>query len=254
MVVLATTWFPHGELARLVSLLPLLRKEYESIIIVLPPDAELDILGKLQEFTFVFPFVTQIMSEGRFHALQKALETNARHVHYADLDRLIRWVERNPDEWRMVVQRLQKTDFLIISRTGQAYQTHPQSLIQTEAISNLIMSHWLDQNTDVSAGSKGFSRQAVEFIVKNSRNFRSVYSTDAEWPLLLKRGGFAIESIFVDGLDWETADRYLDQAADFDTQRWLAEIYDSAPENWALRVNIAFEIIKSGLDTLNRGM
>jgi hypothetical protein len=102
---------------------------------------------------------------------------------------------------------------------------------------------------DVSAGSKGFSRAAAEYILAHSTAGHAL-GTDAEWPLLAQRAGFVVDYLEVDGLDWESADRYQDQAADAESQRQAALNYDGDPQNWARRVDIAREIVDIGLKTI----
>ena len=167
------------------------------------------------------------------------------HIHYADMDRLLRWVETKPLEWQQTVERIQQVDCLLIGRTEAAFQTHPQALQQTEKIINTVFSNVLGQTVDFGSGTRGFSRQATQLVVANTLPDRW---TDVEWLLVLRRAGFAVDYLMVDGMDWESADRYRPQAADPDTQRRLAQVYDEDPANWAIRVQIAGDIIQSGLD------
>jgi 2-polyprenyl-3-methyl-5-hydroxy-6-metoxy-1,4-benzoquinol methylase len=145
-----------------------------------------------------------------------------------------------------VVNLIQKEDCLVIGRTEAAYRTHPTALIATEAISNQVVSHLLGRSMDFSAGSKGFSRSAVECILANCEPGHAL-GTDADWPLTLKRAGFKVEYVIVDGLDWESADRYRDVAAESGDQRKAAQEYDDDVSNWEQRIGIASEIINSGL-------
>jgi hypothetical protein len=123
--------------------------------------------------------------------------------------------------------------------------------VQTEAISNRVVSYFLGQIVDASAGSKGFSRRAAEFLAAHTRPGRAL-GTDAEWPLLLHKAGFAVEYIEVDGLDWEIPDHYQPQAAGPDRQRQVAAEYDADPRHWAHRVAVAQEIVEVALDTIGR--
>jgi len=65
---------------------------------------------------------------------------------------------------------------------------------------------------------------------------------------LLHRAGYRIDYIEVDGLDWETADRYQTTSARVDEQLKLAEAYDNDPAHWAMRVEFAMEIVQAGLE------
>ncbi len=190
-------------------------------------------------------------ASGRMVALELALQTGAEYVHYVDGDRLIRWCELHPDELHDTLGAIRTVDYLVIGRTPTAWATHPQSLQQIESITNAMFSHLVGQSLDLCAGSKGMSRAAAEFLLRNAERERAL-GTDAEWVVLLNRGGFSIGTIAVDGLDWETADRYLPQAADPETQRRAAAEYDTDPQHWAFRVRIAQETADAGLDALVR--
>lgn len=268
-ITLASTWNPRGELARFRKSLAELRETYAGIRIVLPPEASIEpqVIETIQALGFELQSGPQGASPdaqpellaasttewgwGRYQALQLALEIPATHIQYADFDRLLRWVETRPAEWRAAVAAVQACDCLIIERSEAAYCTHPQALIQTEAISNRVVSYLVGKSMDFSAGSKGFSRRAAEFLIANCRPGRAL-GTDGEWPVLLHRAGFAIESMNADGLDWESADRYRDQAADVHSQRSAAETYDADPANWERRVQVALEIVQAAQDANER--
>lgn len=255
-VVLAVTWNPRGEMSRFERLLPQLQQVYQGIVISFPPAAD---PGVTQAFTGgryagrpdLLVFMNQEWSWGRYMALRTALQVPFEHVHYADMDRLLRWVETRPQEWQKAIHTLQTTDCLVMGRSDMAYRTHPKSILLTEAISNRLVSEILGQEMDVSAGSKGFSRRATEFIVANTRPGRAL-GTDAEWPILLKRAGFRVDYLVVDGLDWESADRYQDQAAGLEGQRLAAEQVDADPHSWEWRVRVAGEIVEVALETAQR--
>jgi hypothetical protein len=255
-VVLAVTWNPRGEMPRFERLLPQLRQLYQALVLSFPPTADLDVT---QSFTHgphagrsdILSFINQDWTWGRYMALRLALQVPSDFVHYADMDRLLRWVETRPQEWEQAVSKIQTTDCLVMGRSQAAYQTHPRSMLLTEAISNRVVSEILGQPMDVSAGSKGFSRQAVEFLAAHTQPGRAL-GTDAEWPILLKRAGFRVDYLVVDGLDWESADRYREQAADPDGQRMAAERVDADPKSWEWRVRVAGEIVEVALEAAQR--
>lgn len=255
-ISLASAWRPRGELRRFLRIWPHLDEVYTSIAISLPPGTDLAGLKPLQEQAKITLLVTQDWSWGRHAALSAAMESGPDTVHYADFDRLVRWVETRPAEWRRCLERISEADCTIVERSEAAWASHPQALRQTERIANIFMSHFLGQVYDLSAGSKGFSQRAARFILANSPESPGkpgrALGTDAEWPLLLHRGGFRLQSLQVDGLDWESADRYQEQAVSFDDQRLAAQAYDADPRNWGDRVRIAQEIIESGLDAAHR--
>jgi broad specificity phosphatase PhoE len=186
-------------------------------------------------------------------ALQLATESGADHIHYADMDRLLRWIETRPDEWQATLDRVGQADCLVIGRTPTAWDTHPRALSQTEAISTGLMSRLLGQELDISAGSKGFSRRAAEFILANSLPRRAI-GADAEWVMLAHRAGYRVEQVLTDGLDWEIPDQHQAQAAAPERQRALAAAYDADATKWAHRVGIAHEIVEAGMDAWTRSL
>jgi hypothetical protein len=252
-IALGATWNPHGEEARLMGLWPRLSAVYDRVTICQPPYVDGEKARVLQEELGAQVEVMEDWQAGRYNALRGAAASGADFIHYADMDRLLRWVETRPDEWLAAVGVIQKTDCLVIGRTAAAYATHPQALIQTEAIPNGLFSLLLGQPLDLSAGSKGFSRAAAEFILTHSAPIRSL-GTDAEWPVLCRRGGFRVESCLVDGLDWESADRYRSQAADAGLQRQAALAYDQDAAHWAWRVQVADEIVQAGMEAWTKRM
>jgi len=250
-IALASAWNPRGELTRFLNLLPSFQEAYFGLAISLPPDVDQQLVNQLRDLPQVTAILTPEWSHGRYLALKSAAELGVANIHYADFDRILRWVETRPEEWRRVLQRIENHDCLIIGRSAASYQTHPKALIETEAISNLVVSRLVGKQMDVSAGSKCFSKSACTAILKNSKAGYAL-GTDAEWPLILKQLNFQIDYIEVDGLDWESADRYQDVAADQQNQKEAADDYDANPKNWSRRVAVAMEIIQVGLDTCSR--
>lgn len=250
-VTLAATFNPRGETGRLLRLYPQFHAVYDEIVISMPPHANGADVDQVQALPDVTAWVNETWPQGRYMALKQAYDNGAQAIHYADMDRLLRWTETRPAEWRETVAQVAGSDCLVIGRTPAAWATHPQALAHTEKISNTVFSRLLGQDLDLSAGSKGFSRAAVEVILANCRPTRAL-GADSEWIMVLQRAGFQIDTVLVDGLDWETADRYADAAADDDKQREAAIRYDADPDHWAMRVGVAQEIVEAGLDAMVR--
>lgn len=251
LVALATAWHPRGELARFENNRTLLKRAYSGISVALPSDVDRNIVKVLKSWPELSITITPEWSWGRYLALKNSLTYPIEYVMYADLDRLLRWVEMQPDEWEQTIKALMNQDCLIIGRTEKAYQTHPNAMIETEAISNRVTSHFLDFEADVSAGAKGFSRPAAEFIVANCQGGYAL-GTDAEWTILLKRAGFRFATVLVDGLDWESADRYQPKSADPQAQAAQAAAYDANPSSWSYRVSVAMEIVQAAINAHKR--
>lgn len=251
-ICLATTWFPRGEFPRFTRMLPLLEENYAWIVIsYLPNDdprnVDRFISGEISSHSRVVFFGNDDPKTGRYLAVKKALETTADFIHYTDMDRLLHWVETNPEEWKRSLEKIAHSDCVIFGRTAAALMTHPEALTRTEQISNRVVSNFLNEEMDVSAGSKSFSRSAAQYLVDHCRPDNSI-GTDAEWPISLKKAGFRLHYVPVEGLDWESADHFLPQAANRAEQAQAAKAYDADPEHWSRRVDIADEIIRSAIE------
>jgi hypothetical protein len=250
-IALGTTYHPRGEIARLERILPQLQSTYTGMVVVVPPHTMPEDADQLHGLFAEGLVISEDWSHGRHLALARALDFPGTHMQYADMDRLIRWVETRPEEWRRVVAEIPRQECLIIGRTETAWETHPRALRETERITSHVFSAILGQDLDLSAGSKGFSRAAAEWIVRNSHPGRAS-GKDSEWVVLAHRGRFHISQVLVDGLDWEIPDQYQDRAADADRQRTIREAYDAKPESWAMRVGVAVEIAEAGVEAMRR--
>jgi hypothetical protein len=251
VINLASAWNPRGEFGRLEKIMPFLSRRYNRMVFTVPPFAAPEVVDRLAALLGDGLVVTKDWSHGRYQAVAAAAQPAGSWVHYVDGDRLIRWVETRPEEWQSAIERVAGADVLVFGRTEAAWETHPQALRQTERITSSLFSHLLGSDLDLSAGSKGFSPKAVEFLLANSAPGRAL-GTDAEWIVLLRRGGFQIGSVLVDGLDWEIPDRYQNRAAETQRQIEVREAYDREPKNWAMRVGVANEIAEAGLAALTR--
>lgn len=252
-VILAATWHPRGELPRLQQLLPRLRAAYRGIAIALPPDLDAEEALRIQEVVGSTPTIPADWAQGRHAALQRALDLPGSHIHYADMDRLLHWVEAWPEEWQQTLAVIPAHDCLVLGRSKRAWETHPLAMRETERSINEIFSHLLGQEMDFGAGSRGLSRAAATFLLANSPPGRAS-GTDAEWPVLLHRGGFAVDYLAVEGLEWETPDRAAGGVADEEARRQAAAAYDQDTKHWLARTALALEIIQAGMEAIRRNL
>ena len=242
-VALTCTWRPHGELPRLQTYLPQITALYSHIVVALI-DTDSATRAALEALPGIRLVLPPDGAHSRVAALHAAYATGAEHVHYCDMDRLIRWIETRPDELRRTVQAIPSADCLILGRTAAAYASHPEAMRSTERIINEVASHLLDLHVDICAGSKGLSRRLLRFLLNQ---VPTDGWGDVSWALLANRSGFLVDYLAADGLDYETADRYQPRAADAAAQRLLAADIDGNPEEWARRVRVAQEILAEGL-------
>jgi hypothetical protein len=244
-VTLACTWRPRGQLDRFHRLYPMIAALYSDIVIALLSD-ERAIVNALQEYPNVIVVQPTDMSWGRHLAIFTAAEKQNNAIHYIDFDRMLRWLETQPTEVQDIIDLISQYDCLIIGRTPEAFSTHAQALQQTETIVNAVVSFLLGQPVDVGGGSRGFSHQAALFLQQQSM-LGNALGTDAEWPILLQRGGFSVGYSAAQGLTWEVPDHYRQHAVDPVSQQAAADEYDRDASRWEMRVKTAQGIIDAAL-------
>jgi hypothetical protein len=250
-VALACAWKPRGELQRFFDHYRFLTDQYSQVFISLPPESPPEYSNKLRKLTKVIVVQPNNWSAGRHAAVFSAVDRGNSFVHYVDFDRLLRWVETNPDEIPEVVDRIRRTDCLIIGRSEKALMTHADALQQTERIVNFVFSHFLGQPVDLGGGSRGFSKKAVDFLKKHSSPDDAI-GTDASWTILLHRARFNVQTVNVDGLTWEVPDHLESLSIQNPKETPFVKIYDQDANHWKLRVQTAFEILKAGFDALDQ--
>ncbi|MBM7837425.1 hypothetical protein JOC54_000656 [Alkalihalobacillus xiaoxiensis] len=156
--------------------------------------------------------------------------------HYCDLDRLFTWMEEDLAELNVTLELIKGFDYAILGRSEKAFLSHPLEWRETEKWVNYVFSLAINQKADVTAGSAGMSRRALEEIVKQIP-ISDAKMTDAEWPLVVKRflPEATFSSLFLDGLCYKEQNRVTEQD----------EIM-----NWAGRVRLAHEITSSIVNQL----
>jgi hypothetical protein len=249
-ITLACTWRPRGQLARFQRLYPVITALYTDVVIALLSD-EQTIRQSLQEHARISVVQPPDIAAGRHLAIYTAAQQRGDFIHYIDFDRMLRWLETQPEEVSDILHLIPQYDCLIIGRTPEAFATHAQAIQQTETIVNAVVSFLLDRNVDTGGGSRGFSRQAVRFLQQHSIA-GSAISTDAEWPILLQRGGYTVGYRAARGLTWEVPDHHKAHAVDPESQQAAAAEYDRDATRWEMRVKTAQSIINAALEAAQK--
>lgn len=77
------------------------------------------------------------MASGRpGNALALALETDAAHIVYSDVDHVLRWASGDPDEVARAMTPSTGDDLTVIGRSPAAFEREPQRLQATEGVVN----------------------------------------------------------------------------------------------------------------------
>jgi hypothetical protein len=188
------------------------------------------------------------ITDSRRRALRAGVGGGANFVHLVDMDRLLHWAANYPEELRGTAARIPENDFTIIGRTPRAFMTHPSNQFETESIPNKVFSLIYGEDVDITAASRGVSREAAEVILLYSKG--RYFDSDSEWPtILLCKSRLKISYFEVEGLEWETRLKREEMMLPDGTRVDVKEYYERNPESWVYRTMLAHMISRAALDT-----
>jgi hypothetical protein len=246
-IALATTYHDAKDRMydQIVQALPTLTRLFDGITVqaspAAPPRSLAALAGagaRIEQDDPRLPGGAAQLGRIRRAALALALQQQTTSLLYFDFDSMLHWVERYPDELAAVLARIPDHDMTLIGRSQRALDSHPHSQRETEVFVNHAFAHLSGYAWDVMRSGRGLSRRAAEAIVAECAE--DGISVDVVWPLfLLRKGGFSIASIAVEGAEFETPDRYGPEiAAAGGYAQWLRQI-DADPRRWAHRLDLA---------------
>ena len=226
---------------------------YERRIVVVTKSTSLSVVDALESSGWVISppksnTGVEYISDSRRQVLGAGIDGGASFMHLVDMDRILHWASHYPSELRGVVERIPDYGFTIIGRTSRAFQTHPLNQVETEVIPNRVFSLIYGIDVDITAASRGVSREAAEVILKYSRG--RFFDTDSEWPtIILCKSGLRIGYVEADGLEWETRIKREGMVLPDGRRVDVKEFYEKNPESWVYRAMLAHRIAETALST-----
>jgi hypothetical protein len=243
LTLAATHHDPEGRMvAQIDRMLPALRRIFAAIAIHATdetPDAHLGALRAAGALIQRAPTEGHAwIGRARRGAVALGLQHPGSHMLFCDLDRALHWAEFYQAELVETAAWLAAHDFTVLGRTPRAFASHPQTQRDTESIVNAVFARASGELWDITAAARGLSRAAAQAIVDGCDE--ASVGTDAAWPLfLMRRGGLRLSYRETEGLEFETLDRYEDQAEALGGRdAWMARL-DGSIREWALRLDIA---------------
>jgi len=191
------------------------------------------------------------ISDSRRRVVRAGMAGVADFVHLADMDRILHWASKYPDELRETVARIPDNDFTIIGRTPRAMQTHPRNQVETESIANRVFSLIYGHDADITAASRGISKAAAEVILRYSQG--RFFDSDSEWPtILLCKSALRIGYLETEGLEWETRLKREEMTLPGGKRVDVKDFYENNPESWIYRTMLAHRIAEAALSTYRK--
>lgn len=220
--LVTVTHDPEGKNIEFFERLQLSLEEiYEELFITISEESSLELIKAIENSRFNFKIIPKTgAANARREALRYALTGKGRHFHYCDFDRILTWGKNHLNELKVLVGDIPNHDYLILGRTERAMKTHPIEWIETEKITNHIVSLELGKEVDITAGSCGFSRESAEYITTYSKE----KMTDAEWAIIVHRiVKRQVDYRAVEGLEFEEEINGLNRIIS-DSDKWFSRL------------------------------
>jgi hypothetical protein len=160
---------------------------------------------------------------------------------YTDFDRLVHWVMRFPEELAQIITSQLNNEFVLIGRTARAFNTHPETQRSTEQLANTFGSQILNVAKTIDLVSacwmakKPLIEKGLSFETTTSRGFYAM------WPIHFWTLAKIPHYVEVEGMEWETPDRYQKEITELGYDHWLEQFQTS--DEWKRRVGLLTEML-----------
>lgn len=177
-----------------------------------------------------------------FKTAFKSSEDENQKFFYIDFDRLVHWVLQYPEELKSIIKKEHNYDYLHIARSDKAFESHPNTQKDTESIINRIGSTALglhDVKDLISVCfifTKDLCKNILDLEYTTSRGFYGL------WPIIFWSNSSERNYIEVEGLEWETPDRFIQEIKEIGYSIWI-EKFQNANE-WKKRIQFIDEFIR----------
>ncbi len=185
-------------------------------------------------------------------ALKTTLEniTNplTQKIFYIDFDRVIHWIHSFPEELKDLLKKNIDVDYFHIGRSKRAFETHPSTQINTERLINEIGSKVLgfSRIKDIISVCYIFTKELGEKILSiNNLTNTGFYGI---WPIILWNNATKKQYVEVEGLEWETPDRFHEDINKIGYTAWVNQFQSS--DEWKKRTWFIHDFLLELFDIL----
>jgi hypothetical protein len=232
---------PRNELlGKLEKNLPALRDAFTGIGVMASVDATGEALSLFRAHDAVVrhedrPACVPTIGRRRRGALAAALETGNSHILFSDLDHVMRWLERDPDDLAAALAVLPDADFTVIGRTPEVFAEAPAPLRETERLCNAYYERLTGRAWELFIAVRGMSAGTAELIVDGCDE--DTIATDVAWPLFVESQGSSLA--------------YREARLHYENHRWYAsgvserERIEADPRAWAFRMELGRQMFEA---------
>jgi hypothetical protein len=244
-IVLASTLHdPENRLDKLIRTYgPLIKQIFKTSYVIVTPNTSLNTTKTLTRLGFPISQGSTKAIITYKTALHHALTTKPDRIFYCDFDRLLHWARTYPAELKTIPSAHLDHDFLLVARTARAFHTHPPTQTLTEDLANQLASRasGFTSTMDIISACWRFTPRLVEELLQLPVD--NTYGFYCEWPIVAWKYAQHPDYLEVEGLEWETPDRYAQEIAATGYAQWLHAF--QTPDEWARRVELLTDLIHS---------
>jgi hypothetical protein len=175
------------------------------------------------------------------NSLQLGFDSSASHIHMIDFDRALHWAHTYPEELEEMIRITPNyPGLLTFARTPRAFETHPNIQKDVEVIINEAASKAAGKKVDIMSGAFSMDAGLADMILKQSKRVDA--GLYAEYLMIAIKNGVKITNIQVEGLEWETPDKFQDEFKRDGYDAWLAQF--ESPAEKERRQNLLKECLE----------
>lgn len=182
-----------------------------------------------------------LYGESRTTSIRFALEAGAETIFSCEFDKLYSWYQNHPSSLLDFIQLEHQEQLVVVGRTEQAWQTYPESWVQTEQIANKMLSRMVGKDIDPYTGPVLLKKEAAQTIVDNATE--KVWGSIADYVLICLDHNIEIGSFNTDGMEWENPYVYAHEVKSMGEDTWREKYYNSVNE-WEKRTASLLEQLR----------
>lgn len=234
----------HDPEARLAEKLTLFGKDLlalynNSVAVSVTSKTSSKTIKLLKKLGISYHVLTKKPSGGVAHDIKNAIKLglllNTPNIHFIDFDRALHWVERFPLELASVIGKIsQNSGYTSMVRTKKAFESHPLTQRVTEITINAIAGELTKIDVDIMSGSFAVDHKLGNIIISKAK--RLDFGIYAEILTIALKSNFPINTLEVDGLEWETPDQFQEKIEKEGYADWIAKF--QSLDEWEKRVKL----------------
>lgn len=255
-VLLATVHDPDGRMLAALDERGSMLERYGDVFVTATDATDGRLLRGLEEVgATIVPGGSEPVGSAMRALLRAAVATERSSFLYCDFDRWLHWCGAFPHELDELPGRIaieiQDAWYVCIGRTERAFASHPEVQRVAEWATNRALEIAAGRPLDATAGACWVSRRGAEVILRGSQE--ETKATDLEWPaLMLDADPLRLGWVFVEGLEFETAEFYENEARRLGgIDAWVRATYET-PQMWRARLQLAADSVAGLARVLGR--